>query len=133
VSYFGFQVYDMDEEVKRHRTTQDSLETELQALRQRLFRFENFTGTMVTTNESTEEYKSHISRSANLNPTQNISFSCISFLVKTNFGKNKCKIGRQGCKVRIVRYKSYRKKYQNKPKRCVILLECSAQFVHDIS
>ncbi|KAG7577602.1 Kinesin motor domain [Arabidopsis thaliana x Arabidopsis arenosa] len=56
------RVYDMDEEVKRHRTTQDSLETELQALRQRLFRFENFTG-VVTTNESTEEYKSHISRS----------------------------------------------------------------------
>ncbi|AEE75943.1 phragmoplast orienting kinesin 1 [Arabidopsis thaliana] len=60
------RVYDMDEEVKRHRTTQDSLETELQALRQRLFRFENFTGTMVTTNESTEEYKSHISRSTGL-------------------------------------------------------------------
>lgn len=60
VSYFGFQVYDMDEEVKRHRTTQDLLETELQALRQRLFRFENLTGE-VTTNESTEEYKSHIS------------------------------------------------------------------------
>ncbi|EOA29710.1 hypothetical protein CARUB_v10012795mg [Capsella rubella] len=53
------RVYDMDEEVKRHRTTQDLLETELQALRQRLFRFENFTG-VVTTNESTEEYKSHI-------------------------------------------------------------------------
>ncbi|CAD5323340.1 unnamed protein product [Arabidopsis thaliana] len=60
------RVYDMDGEVKRHRTTQDSLETELQALRQRLFRFENFTGTMVTTNESTEEYKSHISRSTGL-------------------------------------------------------------------
>ncbi|XP_020889083.1 kinesin-like protein KIN-12C isoform X3 [Arabidopsis lyrata subsp. lyrata] len=60
------RVYDMDEEVKRHRTTQDSLETELQALRQRLFRFENFTGTVVTTNESTEEYKSHISRSTGL-------------------------------------------------------------------
>ncbi|XP_010487614.1 PREDICTED: kinesin-like protein KIN-12C isoform X1 [Camelina sativa] len=53
------RVYDMDEEVKRHRTTQDLLETELQALRQRLFRFENFTG-VVTTSESTEEYKSHI-------------------------------------------------------------------------
>lgn len=99
----------MDEEVKRHRTTQDSLETELQALRQRLFRFENFTGTVVTTNESTEEYKSHISR-CQPNPTQNISFSCISFLVKTEFGKNKCKIGRQGCKVRIVKYKSSRRK-----------------------
>lgn len=56
----------MDEEVKRHRTIQDSLETELQALRQRLFRFENFAGTVVTTNESTEEYESQISRSATL-------------------------------------------------------------------
>ncbi|KAL1202656.1 Kinesin-like protein KIN-12C [Cardamine amara subsp. amara] len=63
------RVYDMDEEVKRHRTTQDSLETELQALRQRLFRFENFTGTVVTNNESTEEYKSQISRSTELQGT----------------------------------------------------------------
>ncbi|XP_010505456.1 PREDICTED: kinesin-like protein KIN-12C [Camelina sativa] len=53
------RVSDMDEEVKRHRTTQDLLETELQALRQRLFRFENFTG-VVKTNECIEEYKSHI-------------------------------------------------------------------------
>ncbi|VVA97974.1 unnamed protein product [Arabis nemorensis] len=60
------RVYDMDEEVKRHRTTQDSLETELQALRQRLFRFENLTGKVVTTNEGTEEYESQISRSKEL-------------------------------------------------------------------
>ncbi|CAN8259017.1 unnamed protein product [Cochlearia groenlandica] len=57
------RVYDMDEEVKRHRTTQDSLETELQALRQRLFRFENFTGAMVPTNDGAKEYESQISRS----------------------------------------------------------------------
>ncbi|KFK39076.1 hypothetical protein AALP_AA3G197400 [Arabis alpina] len=60
------RVYDMDEEVKRHRTTQDSLEAELQSLRQRLFRFENLTGNVVTTNEGTEEYESQISRSKEL-------------------------------------------------------------------
>ncbi|CAA7015568.1 unnamed protein product [Microthlaspi erraticum] len=60
------RVYDMDEEVKRHRTTQDSLETELQALRQRLFRFETLTGTVVTADEGTEEYENQIFRSKEL-------------------------------------------------------------------
>ncbi|ESQ48192.1 hypothetical protein EUTSA_v10019874mg [Eutrema salsugineum] len=60
------RVYDMDEEVKRHRTTQDSLETELQALKQRLFRFESFAGTVDTTNKGTEEYESQISKSKEL-------------------------------------------------------------------
>lgn len=60
MNYLGFQVYDMDEEVKRHRT----LETELQALRQRLFRFEDLTGTVVTTTEGRDEYESQLSTSA---------------------------------------------------------------------
>ncbi|KAL0816662.1 hypothetical protein Bca101_073106 [Brassica carinata] len=55
-------VYDMDEEVKRHRT----LETELQALRQRLFRFEDLTGTVVTTTEGRDEYESQLSTSKEL-------------------------------------------------------------------
>ncbi|XP_018491783.1 kinesin-like protein KIN-12C isoform X2 [Raphanus sativus] len=56
------RVYDMDEEVKRHRT----LETELQALRQRLFRFEDLTGTVVTTTEGRDEYESQLSTSKEL-------------------------------------------------------------------
>ncbi|CAF2100894.1 unnamed protein product [Brassica napus] len=56
------RVYDMDEEVKRHRT----LETELQALRQRLFRFEDLTGTVVTTTEGRDEYESRLSTSKEL-------------------------------------------------------------------
>ncbi|KAF8089454.1 hypothetical protein N665_0505s0004 [Sinapis alba] len=56
------RVYDMDEEVKRHRT----LETELQDLRQRLFRFEDLTGTVVTTTEGRDEYESQLSTSKKL-------------------------------------------------------------------
>ncbi|KAG5398445.1 hypothetical protein IGI04_020259 [Brassica rapa subsp. trilocularis] len=56
------RVYDMDEEVKRHRT----LEIELQALRQRLFRFEDLTGTVVTTTEGRDEYDSQLSTSKEL-------------------------------------------------------------------
>ncbi|KAL0899848.1 hypothetical protein Bca101_083809 [Brassica carinata] len=56
------RVYDMDEEVKRHRR----LETELQALRQRLFRFEDLTGTVVTTTEGRDEYESQLSTSKEL-------------------------------------------------------------------
>ncbi|CAH8337077.1 unnamed protein product [Eruca vesicaria subsp. sativa] len=56
------RVYDMDEEVKRHRT----LETELQALRQRLFRFEDLTGTVVTSTEGRDEYESQLSTSKEL-------------------------------------------------------------------
>ncbi|KAL0743386.1 hypothetical protein Bca4012_084899 [Brassica carinata] len=56
------RVYDMDEEVKRHRR----LETELQALRQRFFRFEDLTGTVVTTTEGRDEYESQLSTSKEL-------------------------------------------------------------------
>lgn len=99
----------MDEEVKRHRTTQDSLETELQALRQRLFRFETLNGTVVTANEGTEEYENQISRSAILLLLKT-NFSCVSFSVNTEFGKDKCTTGQKSCKERIVRYNSSRRK-----------------------
>ena len=56
----------MDEEVERHRLIRDSLELELQALRQRLASVENFTENVDSGNSNVEHTEEHISRSVML-------------------------------------------------------------------
>ena len=56
----------MDEEVERHRLIRDSLELELQALRQTFSSVENFTGNVDSGNSNAEQLEEHISRSVEL-------------------------------------------------------------------
>ena len=56
----------MDEEVERHRLIRDSLELELQALRQRLASVENITENVDSGNSNVEQTEEHISRSVML-------------------------------------------------------------------
>ena len=56
----------MDEEVERHRLIRDSLELELQALRQRLASVENITENVDSGNSNVEHTEEHISRSVML-------------------------------------------------------------------
>ncbi|PRQ39572.1 putative plus-end-directed kinesin ATPase [Rosa chinensis] len=56
------KVYEMDDEVERHRLIRDALELELQALRQRLSTVENFTENADSENTKAEEDEDLISR-----------------------------------------------------------------------
>ena len=53
----------MDEEVERHRLIRDSMELELQSLRQRLASVENFTENVDSGIGNSEHAEEHISRS----------------------------------------------------------------------
>lgn len=72
----------MDEEVERHRLIRDSLELELQALRQRLASVENFTENVDSGNSNVEHTEEHISRSVMLLSflIWNISYLRLPFL-----------------------------------------------------
>ena len=69
----------MDEEVERHRLIRDSLELELQALRQRLASVENITENVDSGNSNVEHTEEHISRSVMLLSSLiwNISYLCL--------------------------------------------------------
>ncbi|KAM3708012.1 hypothetical protein ACJW31_02G067300 [Castanea mollissima] len=64
------KVYEMDEEVERHRLIRDSLELELQALRQRLASVENFTENVDSGNSNVEHTEEHISRLLEIHEAQ---------------------------------------------------------------
>ena len=59
---FCSQVYEMDDEVERHRLIRDSLELELQALRQRLSTVDNLTENMDSQNTNAEQTQTQIFR-----------------------------------------------------------------------
>lgn len=75
---FSTQVYDVDGEVERHRLIRDSLELELQALRQRLSTVENFTDIVDTTVTNIGPAEDQVSR---LNMLLNFCYNFFSFSV----------------------------------------------------
>ncbi|XAR56945.1 hypothetical protein NMG60_11024920 [Bertholletia excelsa] len=59
------KVFEMEEEVEKHKFIRDSLELELQALKQRMITVENFTEIMGSENSSFEQSEDYLSRQLN--------------------------------------------------------------------